>query len=103
MRDKKPEYVICSAIHYDDGKIYVHQPRNIQSGFVVAGRRHHNCIITMHELSGKSDSDFENTTQGFLTSYDMFLNRQQAYELAEFTGQIIGDRRENTLYSENLY
>lgn len=101
--DMKPESLICSAIHYDDGKIYVHQPKNIKTGFVVAGRRHHNCIMTMHILSGKSSSHFLEHTQGFITSRDRFLNRQAAYSLAVEAHQIIGDEKENTLFSEDLY
>lgn len=44
------EYIICSAIHFDDGKEYVHQPKNIKSGFVVTGRRHHNCYNVLSSL-----------------------------------------------------
>lgn len=37
------ERILCAAVHYDDGKEYVHQPINITSGYVVCGHRHHNC------------------------------------------------------------
>lgn len=45
----KEEYIICSAIHFDDSKEHVHQPVNIKSGYVVCGRRHHS-ILHFHEL-----------------------------------------------------
>jgi hypothetical protein len=33
------EYILSAAVHFDDGKIYEHQPSNIKTGFVVCGRR----------------------------------------------------------------
>jgi len=42
---EKPEYVICAANHFNDGKQYEHQPKNIKQGFIVTGRRHHNCFF----------------------------------------------------------
>ena len=38
------ERILCAAIWYNDGKKHVHQPINIETGFVICGRRHHNCI-----------------------------------------------------------
>ena len=50
---RSAEYILCSAIWIDDGvTTYVHQPKNIKQGFVVAGRRHHNCITTLAMLQG---------------------------------------------------
>jgi len=40
------EYILCAAIWCNDGKKHVHQPRNVPKGFVIGGRRHHNCFIT---------------------------------------------------------
>jgi hypothetical protein len=54
VREKKHStpYIICAAIWYDD-KIttHRHQPKNIKSGYVVTGRRHHNCIA-IHSILG---------------------------------------------------
>ena len=50
-------YIICAAIWFKDGKKYSHQPRNVDSGLVVCGRRHHNCFLTAFELSGGKKSE----------------------------------------------
>lgn len=95
----KPEYIICAAIHFRDGITYPHQPKNIESGIVVCGRRHHNCFVVWSKLSGK---DFEgNEVQGFLTSKDRFIDRKEAAELALQRGQV--SRHAKVLFSEDLY
>ena len=104
----KDEYIICAAIHYNDGKTYDHQPRNIDCGIVVSGRRHHNCIITVAILGMKdwrrdSIAAGMKETQGFLTSRDRFLNRQESWNLAVESKQIEANEKENTLFSEDLY
>ncbi len=43
------EKIICAAIHLNDGNIYQYQPKNITSGIVIAGRRHHNCFLTLFQ------------------------------------------------------
>ena len=37
--------ILCAAIWYDDKNNYKGQPLNIQSGYVVAGLRHNNCML----------------------------------------------------------
>ena len=48
MIDNSKEYIICSAIHYDN---YIHYPNmdgyGINSGFVIGGYRHHNIISVL--------------------------------------------------------
>jgi hypothetical protein len=96
------EYILCAAIHYKDGCTYVHQPKNIESGYVVSGRRHHNCFMTRKILNG-SIIHMENE-QGFITSEDRFVDRAEAYELAIKSGQIQeGDGISRRLISEDLY
>lgn len=95
--------IIASAIHYDDGKHHVHQPKNISIGFVVVGRRHHNCFMTVAilcEHAREKMIKFPNT-QGFITKDNVFLNRQEAAEYAYKCGQT----KENTqtLFSEDLW
>lgn len=95
----KPEYIICAAIWFHDDKQYVHQPRNIINGFVICGRRHHNCFIakTLSEYSEIKGA----TTEGFLTSKDIFLDRSDAGKLAYKAGQI--SEETDCLFSEDLY
>lgn len=95
----KNEYIVCAAIHFDDGKTYLHQPKNIKTGIVVCGRRHHNIIYNWNQLSnGKTRREDE---QGFLTSKDRFVGRAEAGRIA-FEANQIPDLT-NCLFSEDLY
>jgi hypothetical protein len=98
------EYIICSAIHFDDGKEYIHQPKNIKNGFVICGHRHHNCFMTIKILREKR-IDFQEAkeTQGFLTNKNIFLTREEAMEIAKSNGQISADLKNKELFSEDLY
>lgn len=95
----KEEYIICAAIHFQNGIKYEHQPKNIESGIVVCGRRHHNCILTWSALS---ENELKvPTVQGFLTSKDRFIDRTEGAKLAKQTGQLA--REAKALFSEDLY
>lgn len=100
-------YIICAAILYQDGNKYKHQPRNIDTGFVVCGRRHHNCFITSYILNGEqslkrkvSDNTWK-VTQGFMTSDDRFVNREEAGVIAFEAGQT--PKLTECLFSEDIY
>jgi hypothetical protein len=92
-------YVVCSAIHYEDNCKHVHQPKNIETGFVICGQRHHNCFMTVHILNQKLPNYKQ--TQGFLTSDNRFLDRKEAGELAYSCGQIKSPTK--MLFSEDIY
>ena len=97
----KNEYILCAAIHYDDGIERIHQPKNIETGFVVCGRRHHNCITTVG-VFGKRSADYAGRmTHGFLTNKDRFIGRKEAVCVALFSGQI--EKSKSELFSEDLY
>lgn len=98
------EFIICSAIWFDDGKEYVHQPRNIESGYVITGRRHHNCFMTLKVASNSNNThlNFEKV-QGFLTNKDRFVDRKQAAIIAFDCGQIESLPKNGKLFSEDLY
>lgn len=106
----KKEYIICAAVHYHghDYKIYdakAHLPKNISEGIVICGRRHHNCITVMYELTGVPTRR-ESSTQGFMTSTDRFVNRAEAYAIAKEAGQLLHDAHDKTnliLISEDIY
>ena len=93
------QYILCSAIWYNDGKSYSHQPSNIESGYVIAGRRHHNCIITNYILFNRK-TETDNIT-GFLTNDNKFVHRWEAAEIAYKAKQI--KNRVTILMSEDLY
>ena len=99
-------YIICAAIWYQNDAMYMHQPVNVKKGFVVTGRRHHNCFMTSSILSDKSMhkravENKWNMVQGFVTSDDMFVDREYAGEIAFKAGQT--DKIRKLLFSEDLY
>lgn len=107
------EYILCAANHYNDNNKHVHSPDNIDTGYVICGRRHHNCIETFTLIVGFPYTEYGykiNATmiQGFLTNTNRFVGRKEAYEIAFCANQIIGPNRgysKNSigLMSEDLY
>lgn len=99
---EKKEYVLCAAIHFDNGKKYLHQPKNIDSGIVFCGHRHHNIFQqTMLSVAGRQEIGITNEDQGFLTNKNRFVSRKEGGEIAFASGQtseLIG-----RLHSEDLY
>lgn len=105
-------YIICSAIWFNDGKKHNHQPKNIEQGFVVAGRRHHNCYSSFQSIGKALGYDKtlvvkkgipleEKETQGFITNTDLFVDRNRAGKIAFLAGQT--KELKTRLYSEDLY
>ena len=107
----KIERILVAANHYDDGIEHHGMPRNIKTGFVVCGRRHHNCIAMFALMVGfpydERGLKLMNTEeQGFLTNTDRFVTRLEALEIAKNANQLKEDEGVNErigLYSENLY
>lgn len=102
---KKP-YIVCAAIWYNDKKKRELMPCNIETGIVVCGWRHGNCIAILHELFPNreyiiNNKDSKTTIQGFLTSDNKFVNREEAGRIAFNAGQI--NKKTNCLFSEELY
>lgn len=119
---KNNPYILCAAIWYNDGQEHDGQPKNIDTGFVIAGRRHHNCYATAKALAGLDNAiklkieNIENTMdweqykrhQGFITSIDTYVDRREAYLIARESGQIkngeyLGSIDDPMLISEHLY
>lgn len=96
------EYILCAAIWYRDGKQYSHQPKNIDSGYVMCGRRHHNIIALSYGLTG-IPTRCETSTQGFLTNKDRFVDRIEANRIAIAAKQCFGNTDGDELISEDLY
>jgi hypothetical protein len=89
------EKILCSAIMY--------------KGRAIAGRRHNDCYDTLlalvpdeKDLPGRDD-------QGFLTTHNRYVSREDAWAIATEHNQIVvgenlGDPNEpDMLISENLY
>lgn len=115
MQDPKnqtKEFIICSAIWFNDGNTHNHQPNNIKQGFVICGRRHHNCYSSLQSTGKALGYDKtavvkkglqleQKETQGFLTNKDRFVDRTEAAAIAYEANQI--DKPIKYLVSENIY
>ena len=95
------EYILCAAIHYDNGKVYKSQPINIHTGFVVLGHRHHNCMEIASILSSTVEYPHSGNC-GFLTNTNKFLDRSEAYKVAQVYLPNLNNLN-HCLYSEDLY
>lgn len=112
----KPEYILCAAIWVNDNQIHEQQPENINIGFVICGRRHHNCYQTITDLKGDVNTYFKSLNiseddyrqhQGFITSFDRYVNRKEGFKIAkeqkQFCHNLHDDEADNILCSEDLY
>jgi hypothetical protein len=73
---------------------------------VIAGHRHCNCIETLSDLSNlrsvtNGPESVGENIQGFLTSFNRFVDRKEGAEIAFNNGQI--NEKVKNLYSEDLY
>lgn len=94
------EYILCAAIHFDDGVSRIHHSRH-GTGIVICGYRH-------HEIFSARPAGFRGKeTQGFMTSKGRFVDRKTARIIAERACQIKHEispqMKFDDLYSENLY
>lgn len=92
------EFILCAAINYH--------------GTIICGRRHGDCYKVLKNLLSKDfdPDDLPNREdQGFLTSFNRYVDRKEAWKIAKENNQIKfgGDASENgeesILISENLY
>lgn len=96
------EKILCAAIWFDDGIAHEHEVKNIKTGFVVCGRRHHNVFSTMYLLSKKDTSYLKlEKEQGFITNLNRFVDRYEGRKIAFEAGQT--NDSEGQLFSEDLY
>jgi hypothetical protein len=100
------EYVLCSAIWYKDLPTQNLLATNIEKGIIVCGHRHGHIIATVKALTELrtvklGPDSIGETEQGFLTSKNRFVNREEAAIIAFSTGQITVEKR--TLYSEDVW
>lgn len=99
------EYILCAAIWFDDGILYNHQPKNIESGYVICGHRHHNCFMTANILQLTHEYSKIEKEQGFITNINRFVDRKEALKIAIDANQLKVDNQCNykQLFSEDLY
>lgn len=104
IKKAQKQFIICSAIHITDNITHLHQPKNITSGFVICGRRHHNCFQTLAILKQNTNIGWLPHTQGFITNDDLYLNRQDAFQVALKAKKLINPPGTvHTLTSEDLW
>ena len=104
----RDERILCAAIHVVDELAPTsdpldrphHLPKNLERGLVFSGLRHHNCI-SLARAVGVSRAAIGDATQGFLTSQNRFVDREEAMAIARRMGQT--DSLRDDLYSEDLY
>ncbi len=116
--DRQKEFIICAAIWLNDSKIHQEQPSNIKEGFVIAGRRHSDCYATLEITMGPLSAYFEaikrlkpdsfKDHEGFITSKNRYVDREEAYTIALENNQLIHEPIAKKLptpilISENLY
>lgn len=107
MHMHNQEYILCAAIWFDDGKEYLFQPLNIKTGKVFCALRHN----VIYELIGgtvkeRQDNGLFEKEQGFLTSENRFVNRNDGAKIARDANQINWTNVNwdtTLLYSEDLY
>lgn len=103
LKDK--EYILCAAIWFDDKIDHNEICLEGKTGFVICGRRHHNCFNTAYILSNKNTDylKFEKE-QGFITNTNRFVSRIEAAKIAFEAEQIPSPTSHPAgLFSEDLY
>ena len=100
------EKIVCSAVYFKDGKEHPHQPRNIKTGIVISGLRHCNCFATARIIRLHQENE---SSQGFITTNHNYVDRYEAYKIAEKNKQFLDsprvphDKFNQQLFSEDLY
>lgn len=105
------EKIICAAVWYKELQlkknmpIETYLPKNLDRGVVFSGHRHGQCIYTKCAITGLRDAESGENEQGFLTSKNRFVSREEGLKIALENNQVRDKSqiRGNQLYSEDLY
>jgi len=87
------EICICAAMKMPDG-------------YIIRGHRHGDCFHTASAIPRYVDMSFEGVSQGFVTSKNRFVSREEGRKLQDAAGIKSADPegyRGQTLFSEDLY
>ena len=95
------ERIACSAIWFQDGKNHAHQPTNIELGFVVYGLGHHHIFATLAAVEARDGIKNIDSEQGFLTTWNRFVSREEAAGVAWACGQV--ETMPKQLFSEDVF
>lgn len=105
------ERIICAAVWYKEIPIKKEipfestNPKNYPTGLVFSGHRHGQCIYTKCAVTGLRDTESGESEQGFLTSKNRFVSREEALIIALRENQVLdlSQVRGDILFSEDLY
>jgi hypothetical protein len=97
LANGKPEYVMCSACYVNDDIDHLYKPYNIDKGLVYSGWRHPSIFETMPKGTPHT------CIQGFLTTKNRFLTRNEALTLVKSNGQLTANIIGGELTSEDLW
>lgn len=106
------EKILCAAVWYKEiplarYNIPNQNPVNVDRGAVFCGHRHPHCMYTMVAVTGirSVTTEVGDYVQGFLTSKNRFVDREEGLEIALREGQVLDldDVRGDQLHSEDLY
>lgn len=101
------EKILCAAIWYKDielKRVFEHNvlPLNCDKGLVFCGHRHPHCMYSMVSVTGLSAGDKGDYVEGFLTSKNRFVDREEAAIIHVANGGKL-NYNYNRLFSEDLY
>jgi len=119
---EQKEFILCAAIHFENGAETT--TIGIKDGIIISGFRHGDCYAVLKGILGDVDiSKLPNRdSQGFLTSKNRYVGREEAWIIAKENNQIIygleasdhdndilldglnmSEKPKSILISENLY
>jgi hypothetical protein len=100
---KQRPRILCAAIWFIEQQTAISNPIGVTTGMVLCGHSHVHCRDQFIALTGKYMviPQCGKYIQGFLTSDNRFVTRQEAATIAWVAGQI--DSPRTILYSEDLY
>lgn len=102
MNNDEIEYVMCAANYYNDNIDHLYQPYNIDKGFIIGGWRH-SCIGISYMSANKEAERWDDCIQGFLTTKNRFLTREEALVVVKDNGQLTKPLLGGVLTSEDLW
>jgi len=105
------EKILCAAVWYKeielkkDMPIETYLPKNLDKGIVFCGLRHGQCIYSKCAITGLRDAESGENEQGFLTSKNRFVSREEGLQIALKQNQVLDlkEIRGDRLFSEDLY
>ena len=105
------EKILCAAVWYKEIELKKDMPivtylhKNLDKGIVFCGLRHGQCIYSKCAITGLRDAESGENEQGFLTSKNRFVSREEGLQIALKQNQVIDlkEIRGDILFSEDLY